>query len=110
MFSSILETKIFHNQIKSIIDGSLVTMINILKDPDKQVRITSSWCIERIAENFPEVIEDESRCGLFIDAILNNLKSNSKIVTHLCTAIYHFTKYLKPNPDQVSSKIKLTNF
>jgi len=75
----------------------------MLNDPEKQVRITSSWCLERVAEMFPEVLANEKNTATLIECILSHLKSTNKLVTHLCNALHHYANYIKPHQEQVSS-------
>ncbi len=103
VFASILDTSNFHKEIITIVENSLGTLIPMLNDPDKHVRKTCSWCIERIAETFPEILDKDSTCGMFVEAFINHLKSSNKVITHLCNAIHYFANYLKPHPEQVSS-------
>ena len=81
----------------------------MLKDDDKYVRVTCSWCIERVAEYFPEVLANEKNCSMIVECVLGHLKSSNKIVTHLCNSLHFFSTYIKPHPEQVSSNILNNN-
>ena len=81
----------------------------MLNDPDKHVRNTSSWCIERVAELFPEVLVLDNNLQVFIECFLSHLKSSNKIVVHLCNALHYLCSSLKPHEDQVSCIITNVN-
>ena len=78
----------------------------MLGDPDKTVRISSSWCLERVCEAFPEVLENEKNCEKFMGCFLLQIqnKATNKIISHLCHGLHYFAIYLRPHPEQVSSK------
>ena len=97
-----METVECHKSISTIVSNSLNTLITMLNDPDKHVRNTSSWCIERVAELFPEVLVSDNNLQVFIECFITNLKSSNKIIVHLCNAIHYLSSSLKPHEDQVS--------
>jgi hypothetical protein len=108
-FASILETR-HQNNIKQLVTSGFANIIAMLNDPDKSVRVTSSWCIEKICELHSNILNTEKNASILLEGIIGHLNDTNKVVTHLCTSIHHFASFLKPHPDQVSSKKFLLSF
>lgn len=91
-YGSIMET-IYSDKIKSIIEGSLPTLITMLSDKSLDVRSTDSWIIKKICKFHSEKIIslDKSSPLLldqFISTLIKNLTSNKKVVSNICESLH----------------------
>jgi hypothetical protein len=90
-YGSILDS-IHKNRIKEIIEGSLPTLMNLLSDKSFDVRTTVSWVIKKICKYHTDVIihlqnTNPNLLKNFIEALIQHLNSNKKVVMNLIESI-----------------------
>lgn len=106
-FAGILEGRDKDN-IKAIVLNALESIIKMLTDPDRTVRETSAWCIEKICEHHTHTIsKQQNYFEPLIKAIKENINRGRKSGISLCNALHFIAKGLRTEENKTSNA-KLT--
>jgi hypothetical protein len=101
-FTSILETR-YKDHIREITMNALDSILNMMNDSNKEVKESTSWCIEKICEFHTNAfLKDANKFDKLYSAILNNLAKGRKIGVHLCNSLHYIAKSIKIEDNKTS--------
>ena len=102
-FTSILETR-FKENIREMIKSALDSILNMMNDSSREVKESTSWCIEKICEfHASAFLKEFDKFEKLYSTILNNIGKGRKIGVHLCNSIHFIAKSAKIDDNKTSS-------